>query len=237
MALTRGNNPYPARAYSDAGSIARSEVWTDAPSYGRPFLDRAGPSEGPRSRVVATPYYTGYDAATAAYLDNDCCVPCQPACVPCEPCAPRCRTYYIVPCDTGLRRVESAEPVGYIEGAPPEGGVRPWLGVTLKWLDDLDLGGRNNVAVVHQVQQGSPAAKAGLQAEDQLEFWNHIKIDSATKWKSLVRGLRVGDTVTFGIHRNRQDRRVAVRIEGTTRHLGGKHRVSSSNAVHTDNAF
>ena len=43
-------------------------------------------------------------------------------------------------------------------GADPN--LRPWLGVGLKWLDDLDQGGRNNVAVVHEARPLLPLALA-----------------------------------------------------------------------------
>jgi S1-C subfamily serine protease len=105
----------------------------------------------------------------------------------------------------------------------------------MKWLDDLDQGGRNNVAVVHEVVPDSPAWKAGIQANDQLEYWENTKIDSEPVWKSKVSQIKIGDVINMGIHRNHRDQRVLVRIEGTNHAQGPKRVVQSQTAIHTDN--
>jgi len=107
--------------------------------------------------------------------------------------------------------------------------------VAVKWLDDADQGGRNNVAVVHEVIPDSPAWKAGIQVDDQLEYWENIKLDSEAVWKSKIATMRIGDVIDMGIHRNQRDQRVLVRIEGTSREKGPRKTVYSANAVHTDN--
>lgn len=107
--------------------------------------------------------------------------------------------------------------------------------MAVKWLDDLDQGGRNNVAVAHEVIPESPAWKAGIQAEDQLEYWEATKLDSEAVWKSKISSMRIGDVVNMGIHRNGRDQRVLIRIEGTARDKGGKRTVASSNMVHSGN--
>jgi len=112
---------------------------------------------------------------------------------------------------------------------PPDAydpNLRPWFGVALKWLDDLDLGGRKNVAVVHEVVPDSPAWKAGIQAKDQLEYWDNTKIDCEPVWKSKMSQIQIGDVINMGIHRNYQDLRVLVRIEGTSRAPGPRRMAS-----------
>ena len=91
------------------------------------------------------------------------------------------------------------------------------------------------MAVVHQVIPNSPAWKAGIQVDDQLEFWEHIKLNSEEVWKSKINAMRVGDVIDMGIHRNHRDQRVRVVIEGTDKAQGPKVVVPSSNVVHTDN--
>eukprot|EP00667_Euglena_gracilis_P014960 EG_transcript_15530 len=141
------------------------------------------------------------------------------------------RWYYVRPEEHFIRVVESIDQ--YVPAAGPgHYELHPWLGVTLKWLDDLDQGGRDNVAVVQQVQRGSPAWKAGLRPGDQLEYWGDTKIDSAATWKAKVHLLRIGDVIDFGIHRDRRDQRVTVRVEGTTKHRGSRNRIRSASGAH-----
>jgi hypothetical protein len=140
---------------------------------------------------------------------------------------PLAPTYDVPPPYTDPRTVPP--PVAY------DSNLRPWFGVALKWLDDLDQGGRNNVAVVHEVVPDSPAWKAGIQANDQLEYWENTKIDSEPVWKSKVTQIKIGDVINMGIHRNHRDQRVLVRIEGTDRGQGPKRVVQSQTAIHTDN--
>jgi len=117
-----------------------------------------------------------------------------------------------------------------------DSNLRPWLGVAVKWLDDLDTGGKDNVCVVHEVLAGSPAEMAGIRPSDQLEFWDRERLDSDAKWKSLVTKIYIGQAIDFGIHRNGVDLRVPVRIEGTTRARGTRRVVESSHMTHTGNA-
>jgi len=118
---------------------------------------------------------------------------------------------------------------------PSQAGMRPWFGVGLKWLDNLDEGGTNNVAVVHEVVPESPAAKAGIIPDDQIEFWNGTKVDGEGIWKAKMAAMRIGDEVLVGLHRNGRDQQVRATIEGTSREKGIKKIIHSLTATHTDN--
>jgi len=121
----------------------------------------------------------------------------------------------------------SGSPAATTEGGPP------WFGVLLKWLDDMDRGGHDNVAVVHEVVPNSPAAKAGIRADDQLEYWNGERIDSEDKWKAKVARLRVGDIVSISLSRNGRDQEAIVKVEAATQLKGVKRIVRSKTEVHT----
>lgn len=134
-----------------------------------------------------------------------------------------------------IKYVDAAAPPAPAPAPAHEEHLRPWFGVLLKWLDDATNGGQDNVAVVHQVVPDSPAYRAGLEPEDQMEFWNGLKIDSEAIWKSLVSKIQIGDEIKLGIHRDHQDMETVVVITGTDRHKAGPFKVHSAGAADTDN--
>lgn len=96
----------------------------------------------------------------------------------------------------------------------PDPPYRPLLGLTLKWLDDLDAVGRRNVAVVHSVKPHSPASRAGLLPNDQLDYWENALLNNEAVWESKMEKLRLGDIVDLGVRRNMQDLRMNLVVDG-----------------------
>ena len=73
----------------------------------------------------------------------------------------------------------------------------------------LVRGNQDGPAVV----SGSPAAKAGLQAEDIITEINGIKIDTDHSLGSLIQNCSVGDTITLKVLRNGKELTVSVTLE------------------------
>jgi S1-C subfamily serine protease len=107
--------------------------------------------------------------------------------------------------------------------------------VSQKWLDDLDTGKKDAVGVVHEVVPDSPAAQAGIQVDDQMEYWEDFRLDSKKAWESKVKFIQIGDEVDIGIHRNHKDIRKRVLITGTLKARSGSRIIRSEGAIHTDN--
>jgi len=104
----------------------------------------------------------------------------------------------------------------------------------LKWLDD-EHGNKDCVAVVHKVLPGSPAEKAGLQVDDQLEYWGTQKLSSIHEWRQKMKAMVIGEQYDIGIHSRGLDLRLKVTISGTSKEKGERKVVASNTMAVTDN--
>jgi serine protease Do len=95
--------------------------------------------------------------------------------------------------------------------------VRGWLGVYVQAMNDdfakamgLD---RARGALVAQVQEGSPAAKAGLKPGDVVLSVNEKAIEQSRDLARVIADLRPGDTAKLAIWRAKKEESVEVKLE------------------------
>jgi len=94
--------------------------------------------------------------------------------------------------------------------------IRPYIGIlyteiTSDIQQQLHLTTRQGVVIL-QVQPGSPAAAAGLMAGDVVQSVDGRRISNTDDLRRIVRGHRVGDTVTLGIIRGGRSQSIRVKI-------------------------
>jgi putative serine protease PepD len=87
-----------------------------------------------------------------------------------------------------------------------------YLGVTLADGTATVDGARRQAAVVGQVSSGTPAAKAGLEAEDAVVAVDGRAIDGADSLVAQVRALRPGTKITLTVVRDGDARQVQVTL-------------------------
>lgn len=113
-------------------------------------------------------------------------------------------------------RLFAAQPPGWETAQDGRSGVFSYLGVGVANIDEeeareLNLSDAEGVCVTW-VDEGSPAAKAGLQPRDILLQFNNQKIQSAEQLGRLVRDTAAGRNVQLNISRNGKSQNVAVVI-------------------------
>ena len=91
----------------------------------------------------------------------------------------------------------------------------PWLGVTTQDIttelrDGLDYQG--NGVIVNRVVSDSPAARAGIRKGDVIVSVNSRNIDSADELVEVVRGGRVGQSVSVSVVRDGARRSLTARL-------------------------
>jgi S1-C subfamily serine protease len=104
----------------------------------------------------------------------------------------------------------------------------------MKFVDDIETGRRDDLAQIEEVIVGSPASKAGLRKDDILRTWDGRTISGPATWKSLMKDVKIGQTVQFGVIRAGHKMNVPVTLEGTTRTKSGPHRVNTSTAASSE---
>jgi serine protease Do len=99
-----------------------------------------------------------------------------------------------------------------------------WLGVQLSDVTEakvqqLHLPGEYGV-IVARVEQNSPAAKAGVKANDAIVTFGGMRVWSAAQFARLVRETPLGRTVTLGIIRDGKKLKVTATLERSNRAFG-----------------
>lgn len=89
---------------------------------------------------------------------------------------------------------------------PDESGPRPFFGAALE-----DTGGKG--ARIASVKEGSPAAKAGLAADDIILRLNDKDVDGPTPAAELIRGLKPGDKLTVKAKRGETEHNAEATLE------------------------
>lgn len=94
--------------------------------------------------------------------------------------------------------------------------IRPWLGVYMQPVTDelakyfgLD---KAEGALIGAVQEGSPAAQAGIQRGDIILEYNKTKITSPEDLQAAVKASKIGDKVVMLVYRNERSEYVTVMI-------------------------
>jgi len=115
---------------------------------------------------------------------------------------------YAISVKTAIPIIEQLIKQGYV--------VRPWLGVTLRTVDQyVALVNRltvNQGAVVAYVKPGSPAAVAGLQELDVITKFKGQEVTSADELISAIHDSNVGDEVTITYVRGNQTKTTTARL-------------------------
>ncbi len=75
---------------------------------------------------------------------------------------------------------------------------------------------RSEGAVIAQVQPGSPAQRAGLQARDIVVDLNGMPVHDASELRNRIGLAQIGDAVTLTVDRQGSDRNLVVRVEQAT---------------------
>lgn len=77
-----------------------------------------------------------------------------------------------------------------------QGGAQPYVGIKIS-----RLGYHNVSAYVQRVRPGSPAAEAGIQADDLIISINGRRIHDAADYKDLLESLSPGQSARFVLKR------------------------------------
>ncbi|MEJ2186879.1 MAG: Do family serine endopeptidase [Gemmatimonadota bacterium] len=115
---------------------------------------------------------------------------------------------FAIPIDLAVRVAKDLMKYGHVR--------RPMLGVLIAPVTDADAQlyhlPRISGALVSQVQDGSPADKAGLQMGDVIETVNGDSIQTNVDLTTKLARLEPGDVVTLGIMRDGKPRTVKVKL-------------------------
>jgi len=98
---------------------------------------------------------------------------------------------------------------------PAQDSERPWLGVNTQAItSDLreGLDYRGSGVLVTRVVADSPAERAGLEKGDVLVSFNSRTIDTPSELVEVVRGARIGQSVTLAVVRDGQRRSLTARL-------------------------
>jgi len=117
------------------GGMCGSQHLTIPPSHSQPHKRARRAQSSLTQPLPAHPYPTAAILPSTAKAISALCLSGPP--VPSPP--------------TNHRFLIPRRPLPRGKGPCPQ-VLRPWFGVSLKWLDDLDAGGTNNVAVVHEAR-------------------------------------------------------------------------------------
>jgi len=104
--------------------------------------------------------------------------------------------------------------------------VRGWLGVTIAEVTaekakELKLPAERGV-ILAEVEPDSPAAKAGLKANDVVSEYNGERVEGTAQFSRLVRETPAGRTVQLTIWRDARAQNVSVQLSSFREHLGSR---------------
>lgn len=110
---------------------------------------------------------------------------------------------FAIPINSVKEIIESIIENGYI--------IKPYIGVSIYELgSQYQMFGLSGVAI-QSVEDGSPAADAGLQQNDVITKVNGTEISSVDEFKSFVSGGKEGDVLTLTVYRQGETIEVEVK--------------------------
>lgn len=116
---------------------------------------------------------------------------------------------FAIPIDLAKRIMEDLVEFGEVR--------RAYLGVAMRDVSAIDAEfyglPRPMGALVQETVGGSPAATAGLQAEDVIVAVNGVDVERSSQLQLLIAQRRPGDEVTIGFYRDGEERDVRVRLD------------------------
>jgi len=136
---------------------------------------------------------------------------------------------FSVPIDLAKRVADDLIKQGYVR--------RPRIGVRIQDVRavDAEVYGLKDVsgALVMAVEDGEPAARAGVQPGDVVVALNGRKIDNATDLTTSLARMQPGDNVQLTIWRNKQERTISVRL-GEFERSGQTETAASNEGAHAE---
>lgn len=100
---------------------------------------------------------------------------------------------FAIPIDRALRILDDILHYGRVR--------RAWVGLDVEAVD-ADAWGRTRGVRVARVTEGSPAARAGLRAGDQLVRAGGRRLTTPLDWQSVMLDVRVGETLALAVENN-----------------------------------
>lgn len=120
---------------------------------------------------------------------------------------------FAIPIETALEYAES-----FISGKQIE---RPYLGISMYDLETNSLFRPNNSSnitegiYINSVENGSPAAEAGLEAGDIITAIDDVKVSSSAYFRYQLYQHDVGDEIKITYYRNNQEQTTTVKLTST----------------------
>ncbi|MGI6453819.1 MAG: S1C family serine protease [Syntrophomonadaceae bacterium] len=93
--------------------------------------------------------------------------------------------------------------------------IRPYMGVILRDLSEEQakaLGISSEGLVIVGITENSPAEKAGLRQSDVIVSIGNMKIEGYDQLQEILKGYKVGDTISVGILRDGQKKSVSLTL-------------------------
>lgn len=123
---------------------------------------------------------------------------------------------FAIPIEVAMSQVEKLENGEEIE--------RPYIGVSMYDVSNVAMLYRNNIelddsidegVVISAVESGSPAAEAGLQANDIIVEADGTEVKNGAHFKYILYNHNIGDSVKLTINRNGKQQELTLRLTET----------------------
>lgn len=120
---------------------------------------------------------------------------------------------FAIPIEVAMAQVDKLEQGEEIE--------RPYIGVSMYDVSNTAMLYRNNIkldddidegVVISSVENGSPAAEAGLEANDIIVAVDGTKVKSGAHFKYILYNHNIGDSVTLTINRNGKEQKLTLKL-------------------------
>ncbi|MBR3143483.1 MAG: trypsin-like peptidase domain-containing protein [Clostridiales bacterium] len=111
---------------------------------------------------------------------------------------------FAIPINTVRDIITSIIENGYIE--------KPYIGVTVMNVQSDSRNTDIKGAIIYEVEEGSPAEKAGLQKDDVITAVNGTAVSSTTELCSILAEGKEGDKYTLTVYRNGETIKVTVKL-------------------------
>lgn len=138
--------------------------------------------------------------------------------------------------DKALAQAEEA--VGRVQGIWLDEGERGWLGVgiaevTAEKAKELKLSAVRG-ALITEVEENSPAAKAGLKANDVITEYNGQRVEGSAQFRRMIRETPAGRTAQLTVWREGRSQNLSVELGNFHEQMGKMAKKDASKEFHFD---